>query len=81
MYFFEITYPLVYYPIFWYLEYFKDTHCLHASAIKIGEKGIVICGLEGMGKTTLSLELSQELNGQFISDNLIFYDKTNIYSC
>ncbi|MCM8774536.1 MAG: hypothetical protein NC820_07385 [Candidatus Omnitrophica bacterium] len=79
--FFEITYPLIYYPLFWYLEYFKNTHPLHASAVKIKDKCIVICGLEGMGKTTFSLLLAQDPHAKLFSDNLIFYDKDNIFPC
>jgi hypothetical protein len=80
-YFFELTYPLVYYPLFWHLEYFKDTHMLHASAVKIKDKCVVICGLDGIGKTTLSLSLSKEPSTRLFSDNLILYDKDSIFAC
>lgn len=80
-YFFELTYTLIYYPLFWYLEYFKNTHVLHASAVKIRNKCIVICGLEGIGKTTLSLSLAKETGARFFSDNLIFYDDFNVSPC
>ena len=80
-YFFELTFVLIYYPLFWYLEYFKNTHILHASAVKIKDKCILICGLEGIGKTTLSLSLAKEENAILFSDNLVFYDKNNIAAC
>lgn len=79
--FFDLTYPLVYYPAFWYLEYFKNIHPLHASALKNNGRCILICGLEGIGKTTLSLELSKDAGGQFFSDNLILHDDKHIYPC
>lgn len=79
--FFELTYPIIYYPLFWYSEYFFHSHLLHASAIEFDGKGIVICGLEGMGKTSLSLSLLQEKNSYFLSDNLIFYDNEAVYPC
>ncbi len=78
--FFEITYPIIYYSLFWYQECFCDTHMLHASAIETGNKCVVVCGLEGIGKTSLSLALLDK-NGYFLSDNLIFYDGKNIFPC
>ena len=78
--FFEITYPIVYYPLFWYQESFYDVHMLHASAIETGGRCAVICGLEGIGKTSLSLSLLDK-DGHFLSDNLVFYDDKNIYPC
>jgi hypothetical protein len=80
-YFFELTYPLVYYPLFWYLENLQNTHMLHASAVKTKDKCIIICGLDGIGKTTLSLSLSKDPGASLFSDNLIFYDKDNISGC
>jgi hypothetical protein len=79
--FFELTYPVVYYPVFWYLEYFHNTHVLHAAGVKIKDRAVVINGLEGVGKTTLSLVLAKETKGTFLSDNLIFYDDAKIYAC
>lgn len=79
-YFFELSYYLIYYPLFLYLEYFKDIHIIHASAVRLSDKNLVICALEGMGKTTFSLNFTKE-KAIFISDNLIFYDKKNIYPC
>ena len=79
--FFELTYPLVYYPLFWYLETLKNTHILHASAVKMKNKCVFICGLDGIGKTTLALSLSKEPGCALFSDNLIFYDKDYVSPC
>ena len=79
--FFALTYPLVYYPLFWYLENFRNIYTLHAGAISVKDNGIVICGLEGVGKTSLSLLLAKELGAQFLSDNIIFYDANYVYPC
>jgi hypothetical protein len=80
-YFFELTYPLIYYPLFWYIEYFKNIHVMHASAVSISNKCVLICGLEGIGKTSLSLSLAKEKGSYLFSDNLIFYDKEKVYPC
>jgi len=79
--FFSVTYPILYYPVFWYQEYFLHTHMLHGSAVELHGKGVVICGLEGIGKTSLALSLLKEQNSHFLSDNLIFYDNERIYPC
>jgi hypothetical protein len=81
MFFSDITYYFVYYPVFWYLENFKQKHILHASAVSTGKSTTVFCGLEGMGKTTLSVGLLEYPSSLLISDNLIFYDSDNIYPC
>jgi hypothetical protein len=54
---------------------------LHASAVEFDGKAVVICGMEGIGKTSLVLSLLQEENTSFLSDNLIFYDSQRIYPC
>ena len=76
--FFSVTFPVLYYPVFWYLEYFLHTHMLHASAIEFKGKGVVICGMEGIGKTSLTLSLLQDENARFFSDNLILYDEKKV---
>jgi len=80
--FFALTYPLVYYPAFWYLENNHKTHFLHASAIQYEGKGILFCGLEGIGKTSLALSLIKDSeNARFLSDNLVLYDSQRVYPC
>ncbi|MFC1658191.1 hypothetical protein ACFL1D_02270 [Candidatus Omnitrophota bacterium] len=79
--FFSVTFPVLYYPLFWYLEYFMQTHILHASGIELNGRGLVVCGMEGIGKTSLVLSLLQEPGAHFLSDNLLFYDSQRIYPC
>jgi len=79
--FFTITYPILYYPVFWYLEYFKNAYALHASAVKFAGTGVVFCGLEGIGKTSLALSLLDEKDSYFLSDNLVFCDDKKVYPC
>ena len=79
--FFAVTYHLVYYPLFWYYERFLSTHILHSSCIAYNGQGVLLCGLEGIGKTSLSLSLLQDPGVSFISDNLVFFDAHNVYPC
>jgi len=79
--FFTITYPVLYYFVFWYLEYFKNTYTMHASAVQFSGMGVVFCGLEGIGKTSLALALLKEKGAYFLSDNLIFHDDKKVFPC
>lgn len=79
--FFDLTFYAVYYPVFWYLEHFKDTYPLHASAVRIGESAVLMAGLEGLGKTTLALSLLGFPDTSLITDNLLFYDANTVYPC
>jgi hypothetical protein len=77
----NLTYYFVYYPVFWFLEKFKGLHPLHAGAVTLKGKTLVFAGLEGMGKTSLCLEIFREPDSDLISDNVVFYDNSNIYPC
>jgi len=79
--FYTITYPCFYYPIIWYLENFRSIYALHASAVTCHNKGVVIAGLDGAGKTSLALKFLQEEGSSFLSDNLLFCDRESVHSC
>ncbi|MFA5389274.1 MAG: hypothetical protein WC312_05915 [Candidatus Omnitrophota bacterium] len=79
---FEISYYLFYYPFFWFLENFRDIHLLHASCVDTPKGGIVIAGLPGSGKSVTSLGLwNKRPENKLISDNIVLYDRENIYTC
>ncbi|MDD3296599.1 MAG: hypothetical protein PHU64_04475 [Candidatus Omnitrophica bacterium] len=79
--FFSLTYPALYYPLFWHLERSRGMGVLHASGFSAENKGFIICGLEGIGKTSLALSFLESKDAIFLSDNLLFYDKEKIYPC
>lgn len=80
--FFNLTYYIFYYPVFWYLASQRGMFPLHASALDLNGKGVVICGLEGIGKTSLGLKFLKDSPGSaLLSDNLIFFGQENIYPC
>jgi hypothetical protein len=81
LFFFELTFYVVYYPLFWYLESFRNIYPLHSSAVKINDSAILIAGLEGTGKTTLALSLLDFPKTYLIADNLILYDTKMVYPC
>jgi hypothetical protein len=79
-YFNQLIEYTIYHPISWFLEEQKRMHLMHASAVEVGGKGILLPGLSGAGKSTISAYLFSAYNGKFLSDNLIFHDEEKIYS-
>ena len=75
--FFELTYPLIYYPLWFYLEATAGWHVLHASAVSRSSGAIIFAGLEGVGKTTLALALAGE-GSTLLADNLIWYNEQQV---
>lgn len=79
--FIVLNYYLILVPFFYYLEHFNGLSLLHASAIELNGKGVVLSGLGGVGKSTFSLGTLFLKSSKFISDNLILFDNEKIYSC
>ncbi|MGH7827788.1 MAG: hypothetical protein ACREQ7_21765 [Candidatus Binatia bacterium] len=75
-----IIYYMVYYPSFWYLER-RGLFPLHAAAVEVAGTGVVLCGLPGCGKSTLSLALLGLPGSRLLSDNIIFYGKERVFRC
>jgi len=78
--FFKAMVHFVYYPLAWYLEHFRGLFLLHASAVELNGRAIVICGV-GVGKSTTSVGMLVNAGARFISEILVFYDSSNIYGC
>jgi hypothetical protein len=79
--FFGLMSWFVFHPLAWYLEHFRGIYLMHASGIDIGGHGVVIGGVGGVGKTTTGVSLLAQDGTRLVSENLIFYDDTRIYSC
>lgn len=75
-----ILYYMVYYPTFWWLER-QGIYPLHAAAVDLAGTGVILCGLPGCGKSTLSLGLLSLPETRLVSDNIIFVDGENAYRC
>lgn len=76
----SITYYLLYYPIIYKLEH-RGLYIAHASSVQFKNRGILIPGLPGVGKSTLSLGLLSCPCSKFLSDNIVLYDSEKIYAC
>ncbi|MFH1863334.1 MAG: hypothetical protein ABIJ85_00270 [bacterium] len=58
---------------YWLMEAQRQENSLftlHSSALKIGDKGILLLGHSGAGKTTVMLDLCRKYNGRIISNDL-----------
>jgi hypothetical protein len=75
-----MNYLLVYYPLFWHLETVRAMHPLHACAVDLGGRGIVLAGLSRVGKSSLALHMVGQRGARLLSDNLILHDGLNAYS-
>jgi len=78
--FFKLMYYAVYYPIIWHFERTRGWGLLHASAVERDGRSIVLSGMGGVGKSTLSLSLLADPAYRFISDNLVLHDEERIYA-
>lgn len=72
---------LVYFPLSWYLEVYREMHLLHASALEVGGRAMIFGGLSGVGKSTISAYLFTRLQAAYLSDNLVYYDTSRVYPC
>jgi len=77
----HLSYYFIFYPLFWYLQTFRNTYVLHSAAAVLDNGPVFIFGLDGIGKTILSLGLLSQPKARFISDNLILFNNQTIYSC
>ena len=75
---FELTYHCIYYPVLYLLKRRNFFFPMHAASVFTPKGALVFAGFEGIGKSTLSLLLSQREGCRFMSDNLILYDKQKI---
>ncbi|MHA1829478.1 MAG: hypothetical protein ACTSX6_12635, partial [Candidatus Heimdallarchaeaceae archaeon] len=70
---------LIYFPALFEME-MRGRYVLHASALLYRDKGIIIPGLPGIGKSTLSLAFLSYESAKMLSDNIVLYDGNSLYS-
>jgi hypothetical protein len=79
--YFSLMSYLFYYPLFWYLENFRNWTLIHAAALETAYGGVMIGGLGGVGKTTTSVALLQHAGARLISENIVLTDGEHLYPC
>lgn len=80
VFYFELLYHLVYYPVFRTLLD-RGVHVLHGGGVEVRGRRVVIVGAQGTGKSTLIANLLVEDGARFLSDNIVLYDRERVYSC
>jgi hypothetical protein len=65
--------------LLWNLVTKFKLNCLHASAIEKNNKVIVFAGLNGIGKSTLALYLTQKQGFSLFCDNYLLVEKNKAY--
>ena len=75
-----LIYYLVYFPLLWYLERTRQWYPLHASAVAWPQGAIVLAGLGGIGKSTLTLAFLRDPDARLLSENLILHDQERVYA-
>ena len=75
-----LIYYLVYFPLILYMERSRDWHPLHASAVAWPEGAVILAGLGGVGKSTLTLALLRDPLARLLSENLILHDQKQVYA-
>ncbi len=76
-----IVYYAVYYPVWWHLECTRAAHPLHAGAVVLDGKAILLAGLPGSGKSTVAVSFLNVPEAALLSDNIVLHDGTNIWGC
>lgn len=79
--FYQLTLQAIYYPLFYYVRRYQDITVLHASAVRHKGKGVLFCGLDGVGKTCSVLSLIKNEDAFLLSDNLVFVGLDKAYQC
>lgn len=75
-----LIYNLVYFPLLWHIERSQQWYPLHASAVAWPQGAVILSGLGGVGKSTLTLAFLSNPHAQLVSDNLILHDGERIYA-
>lgn len=79
--YFSLMSWLVYYPVFWHLERTRGFTLVHAAALQTGMGAVLVGGLGGVGKTTLSMALSRQPGFTLGAENLSLTDGTTVLPC
>jgi len=76
-----LVYYAVYYPAWWHLEARGGAHPLHAAAIALGGRALLLGGLPGCGKSTLATSFLGAADAELLSDNVVLHDAARVHGC
>ena len=75
----QLVQYLIYFPICWFLEREQGLHMLHASCVELRNGAVILPGLSGVGKSTVSMYLLSKMAGRLLSDNLVLHDDAQCF--
>ncbi len=76
-----LLYYLFYHPLLWWLSRGAGWQVLHGGAVMTKIGAIVLAGMPGCGKSTLSVAMLADPANRMLSDNLVMYDGTSVLAC
>lgn len=76
-----LLYYLFYHPLLWWLSRGAGWHVLHGAAVSTPIGAVVLAGMPGCGKSTLSVAMLADPRHRMLSDNLVLHDGTNVMAC
>jgi hypothetical protein len=76
-----LTYYAVYYPVWWHLEARALAHPLHAAAVALDGRALLLGGLPGCGKSTLATSFLGTPGADLLSDNVVLHDGAAVHGC
>lgn len=76
-----LTYYSVYYPVWWHLESRGAAHPLHAAGVALHGQGVLLAGLAGAGKSTITANFLGVPGAELLSDNVVLHDETRLFGC
>ncbi len=76
-----LLYYLFYHPLLWWLSRGAGWQVLHGGAIATPVGAVVLAGMPGCGKSTLSVAMLADARLRMLSDNLVLHDGRNAMAC
>ncbi len=76
-----LLYYLVYHPLLWHLSRKRNWHLLHGAAVASSQGALLLSGMPGCGKSTLSVALLADPRLRMLSDNLVLHDGRHVMAC
>ncbi len=76
-----LLYYLVYHPVLWKLSRERGWHVLHGGAVADSAGAVVLTGMPGCGKSTLSVAMLADPAKRMLSDNIVLHDGERVLAC
>jgi hypothetical protein len=75
-----LIYYLIYFPLSWYAERTLMLFPIHAGAVAMNERAILLTGLGGIGKSTITMAFLNDPQIKLLSENLVLHNHNNIFA-